>query len=94
LKNFNFNDLFTHIQLLTYDGQPTPSKALVPSSTTVRERTLFGGIVKKSNKKNSSNKPRYTLNDLIIDPIYGFNKTTKAILCPFTKKEYETREKE
>jgi hypothetical protein len=45
-------------------------------------------------KKNSSNKPRYTINDLIIDSTYGFNKTTKTILCPFTQKEYETREKE
>jgi len=38
--DYNLNDLFALVQLLTYDGKPHPSKVIVPPETKVKSEKL------------------------------------------------------
>jgi hypothetical protein len=45
LLNCNENDLFLHVQLLTYDGKIHPSKLIVPPETIVQGETIEDLII-------------------------------------------------
>ncbi|CAF4039519.1 unnamed protein product [Rotaria sordida] len=81
LINYNPNDLFIFVQLLSYDNQSHSSKVLVPPETIVQKLKLL-------EKKQKNESRRLILSDLIIKDIYGFDKKNNAILCPITEDEY------
>ncbi|CAF1341771.1 unnamed protein product [Rotaria sordida] len=81
LINYNPNDLFIFVQLLSYNNQSHSSKVLVPPETIVQKLKLLG-------KKQKNGSRRLILSDLIIKDIYGFDKKNNAILCPITEDEY------
>jgi hypothetical protein len=73
--------LFILVQLLSFDNEPHPSNILVPPGTTVQLRESF-----ERKKKNDKRRPK--LDDLVIKDTHGFDKTSKAILCPVAEKEH------
>ena len=69
--------MFALVQLLAYNDQPHPSKIIVPPKKTTKK-----GRRPKNAKPKVSKKPRLTLNDLVINDAYGFDKMSKTLLYP------------
>ncbi|CAF3541565.1 unnamed protein product [Rotaria socialis] len=87
LIDFNSNNLFVFVQLLSYDNQSQQSKILVPPDTTAKS-------LKQSGKEKKIKSRRQTISDLVIQDIYGFDKLTNTILCPISEKEYNRCKKD
>jgi hypothetical protein len=75
------------VELLSYNNERHPTKIIVPPKTTLKQAEVVVGKRKRS-------KVRCTLDDLVIDEMYGFDKESNRILCPMTEGECCQCEKE